>query len=480
MAIRTRCPSLSALVVLTAAGCAKAPPAPSPRTPPNVVVLVSDDQGWMDFGLHDPDVYTPNLDALAASGVHFAQAFAMPQCTPTRVALLTGRYPSRFGGAALAASNAPAVPAGTATLATCFSASGYDTHLVGKWHLGSRPQHGPRQFGFAHSYGSLAGAVGMYDHRYRDGPFEHTWHRDDVLIDGHENGRHATDLVADEAVRVVEEAGARPFFLYVGFHAVHTPLDERGRFVDRPTQLDPDDPTRWLDEDEIEWFHDPLGVIQRERDPERRLFLAALHHLDAAVGRIVDALERTGRRGDTLVVFTSDNGPQVDWPGAAYPDDLRLTDFNRPSELRGRKTDVYEGGIRVPAFCSWPGRIAPRRVDGPVHVVDWLPTLRALLAPDGAPDPAWDGLDLGPVLFAGGPVPPRELYWTWAPNTNRRALRSGDWKLVRYGRGEPGPSDWQLFDLQSDPREEHDVAQAHPEVVAALHARYLWHRARDR
>lgn len=467
-----------------------AEPAARPRRP-NVVILVSDDQGFMDIGYHNPNVYSPHLDALAATGARFTQHYVMPQCTPTRVALLTGRYPSRFGGASLEASNEPAIPAGTPTLATMFRAAGYDTHLVGKWHLGSTPASGPNGFGFAHSYGSLAGAVGMYDHRYRKGPFADTWHRDGALIEGHENGRHATDLVADEAVRVIEAHRAhqrgdeQPFFLYVAFQAVHTPLDERGRFVDRPTALDPDDPTRWRDEAAIEWFHDPDGVIQRERDPEKRLLLAAVHHLDAAIGRIVDALDRTGQRADTLLLFTSDNGPQVDWPGNAYPDDLELTDFNQPLPMRGKKTDVWEGGIHVPGFANWPGRIAARAIDAPLHVVDWLPTLASLLG-TAPPEPdACDGVDFGGLLFAADPaaaagLPERDLYWTWSRATNRWALRRGDWKIVRYARGEPERAQWQLFDLLHDPREAHDVAAEHPDVVERLHERFVAQRARDR
>ncbi|MDP6930967.1 MAG: sulfatase-like hydrolase/transferase, partial [Planctomycetota bacterium] len=360
---------------------------------PNVIVIVSDDQGWADIGYHNPLVYSPRLDALAASGVRFSQHYVMPQCTPTRVALMTGRYPSRFGPAAQQANNAPAFPKGTPTLGTMFLAEGYETYLCGKWHLGSSKKHGPNHHGFQHSYGSLAGAVGMYDHRYRKGKFADTWHRDGDLIEGFENGVHATDLVASEAARVIEAERDQPYFLYVAFHAVHTPLDERGRFVDRPTQLDPEDPTRWLDEDEIPWFHDPKGLIQRETDPEKRLLLAAVHHLDHAIGQLVDAVERSGKRKDTLILFTSDNGPQGSWPGNGYPDDLKLTNFNQPLPMRGKKTDVYEGGTHVPGFAVWPGRIGPRQDASVVHVIDWFPTLAKLIGYRPKQPIDWDGVD---------------------------------------------------------------------------------------
>ena len=448
---------------------------------PNVLVILTDDQGWGDIGYNNPDhVHTPNLDRLAAEGAVFERHYVMPQCTPTRVAAMTGRYPGRFGGAALAASNAPAFPKGTPTLASMLRSRGYRTSLCGKWHLGSSPDHGPNDFGFDESYGSFTGAVGMYDHRYRVGRFRETWHRDHALIEGFENGVHATDLVADDAIRAIRAAGDAPFFVYLAFHAPHTPLDERGRFVDRPTQLDPDDPTRWLDEDEIEWFHDPAGKIQAEPDPEKRLLLAVVHHLDHAIGRVVRALDDAGKRDDTLILFSSDNGPQVNWGGDAYPDDLKLTDINQPIPMRGRKTDVWEGGIHVPGFANWPGRIRPGRIADPVHIVDWFPTLAALAghAPD-EPLPL-DGVDLSPRLFGDGALAERDLYWTWSPKINRWALRRGEWKVVKIGRGEPaGPADWQLFHLGRDPEEKTDVAAAHADVVEDLHRRFVAQRARD-
>ncbi len=459
------------------AGCGATPPAEAARLP-NIVLIVSDDQGWADIGCNNPKVWSPNLDRLAAEGALLRQNYVMPQCTPTRVALLTGRYPGRFGGAALEASNEPALPKGTPTIADLLRAAGYATFLCGKWHLGSVPEHGPAHFGFDHSYGSLAGAVGMYDHRYRQGAHALTWHRDGQLLEDREDGVHATDLVTREAVRIIEAERTQPLFLYVPFHSVHTPLDERGPFVQRPTQLDPERPGRWLDEDRIEWFHDPEGRIQAEPDPEKRLLLAAVHHLDSAVGEIVAALERTGQRDDTLLVFTSDNGPQGSWAGNAYPDDLKLTDFNQPLPMRGKKLDVWEGGIRVPGFVNWPGKVGPREVVDPVHVVDWAPTFAALLGVE--PLPLADGVDVAPAIFAGAALPARDLYWTWSRRTNRWALRSGDWKIVRYGVEEPTDvAMWSLFDLRGDPEERRDVAVQHPEIVADLHRRFRAHRSRD-
>ena len=446
---------------------------------PNVLVILTDDQGWGDIGYNNPEhVYTPHLDQLAAAGVTLTRHYVMPQCTPTRVAAMTGRYPSRFGGAAMQASNAPAFPKGTPTLASMLRDAGYDTHLSGKWHLGSSPDHGPNHFGFESSYGSLAGAIGMYDHRYRKGKFAETWHRNHQIIPGYENGRHATDLVTDDAVRFIEEDREQPFFLYLAYHAPHTPLDERGEFVDQPTELDPDNPKRWRNEDKIRWFNDPDGRIQREPDPERRLLLAVLHHLDHAIGRVVASLEASGQLENTLILFSSDNGPQVSWSGNAYPHDLRLTNFNQPIPFRGSKLDVWEGGIRVPGFIHWPARLEPREEDAPLHIIDWLPTIAAIA--DAELPVALDGRDLSPLLLQREPPAPRNLYWSWKHPVNRRAISDGRWKLVRYGTGEPeSPGDWQLFDLKADPAEKTNLAGQKPEPLEILHQAYLHERRRD-
>lgn len=451
---------------------------------PNIIAILTDDQGLMDIGYLNPGkVYTPNMDKLAAEGAVFDQCYSMPQCTPTRVAMLTGRYPGRFGNLQLAANAETNLPPGTPTIASLLKAQGYTTHLAGKWHLATDPAAGPNHFGFDSSYGSLAGAVGAYEHRYRPGPHEITWHRDHKIIPGHEDGVHVTDLIAKEAVRVIENAG-QPFFLYLPFLAPHTPLDERGKFIDQPTQLDPKKPGRWLNEDNIPWFNDPKGIIQKEPDPEKRLLLATVYHLDHAIGEIVAALDRTGRRKDTLILFTSDNGPQVSWAGNAYPADLKLKSANQPLPIRGSKQDVWEGGIHVPGFANWPGRIAPKHISEPVHVIDWLPSLLAIAG--GSPDAnlKLDGINFAPALFGdnSAAIPAvRDLYWIWGFDPNRRALRRGDWKIVRYARGEPtAASDWQLFNLADDPKEKSNLAAEHPEMLESLHQAYLHQRGKDK
>lgn len=449
---------------------------------PNVVVIISDDQGWADIGYNNPNVYSPNLDKLADSGAILTNHYVMPQCTPTRVALMTGRYPGRFGTAALHANNRPVFPLGTPTLAKMFQECGYDTFMSGKWHLGSIPEHGPNHFGFDESHGSLTGAVGMYDHRYHAKPdtsYDPTWHRNHKIIPEYQNGRHVTDLTCEEGVNFIRRKRSAPFFLYLPFHAPHTPLDERGEYVDSPTQPDPNNPKRWLNEDRIEWFNDPAGIIQSEKSRDKRLLLATVHHLDSAIGKIVESVEETGQRDNTILLFSSDNGPWMNNTGGGYPDNFPLKDYNQPDKLRGRKLDVWEGGIHVPGFVNWPGKISPSEVEQYVHIIDWFPTLANIIQYEPEEQIAWDGIDLGPLLLENRTSPARDLYWIWHPQTNRWALRYEQWKIVKYGQGEPELDHWQLFNLEDDPEESHNKAEQHPQIVSAMHKRFLLQRGKD-
>ena len=202
---------------------------------PNIVLLVADDLGWNDIGYHNNQIKSHNLDRLAATGVELDQHYVQPQCTPTRVALMTGRYPSRFGSHCTQASNEHSYPLETLTIASMLKKLGYTTGLFGKWHMGSKPEWGPNHHGFDYSYGALAGAVGAYDHVYRLPERQHpnaiTWHRNHQIIPGYENGTHVTDLVTAEAIKVVKQQRDAPFFLYLPYFAPHTPLDERGPII---------------------------------------------------------------------------------------------------------------------------------------------------------------------------------------------------------------------------------------------------------
>ncbi len=412
---------------------------------PDIVFIIADDLGWADVAFHGGNAPTPNLDRLRSTGVELTQHYVAPVCSPTRTGLMTGRCWSRFG--VTTPQNERALPWNTVTLSRALKTAGYDTCLTGKWHLGSRPDEGPNHFGFDHSYGSLAGGVSPWNHRYKQGQFSITWHRDEKLIE--EEG-HVTDLIAAEATRWIESRGDAPFFLYVPFTAVHLPLKEPAEWVARV----------------------PAGIT----GDVARHYAASVMHLDDAVGRIVTALEKKGRRENTLLVFTSDNGGStVENNDLHYPDDHcpngKLTGNNHP--LRGQKGTVYEGGTRVPTLLSWTAKLKPGTFTGVAQITDWMPTLCTLARAVPAQDVKWDGINLWPQLSGAEPVKSRAIYCVGL-GFNARAVRDGDWKLIvsRKGAAKKGeaPADEtaELFDLATDANETTDLAAKMPEKVAAL------------
>ena len=422
---------------LAAALAGPGPAAAETTAKPNVVFIIADDLGWGDVGFHGGPAPTSHLDRLARDGVELTQHYVAPVCSPTRTALMTGRWWSRYG--VVSPRNERALPWDTLTLPKALRAAGYETCLAGKWHLGSKPEWGPNHFGFDHSYGSLAGGVGPWNHVYKTGPFRDTWHRNGKLLE--ETG-HVTDLIAAEAVRWIEGRTDRPFFLYVPFTAVHLPIKEPDEYLKRV----------------------PAAV----RGDVPRHYAACVLHLDDAVGRIVAALEKAGKRENTLLVFTSDNGGSTvenndtKYTGDTYPQG-KLAGNNAP--YRGGKGDLYEGGIRVPTVVSWPGRLKAGRVDVPVHIADWMPTLCSLAGHKPDRDPKWDGADVSGFLSGRTEPPARTLYWV-APGWRARALRVGDWKLV--ARGDGPERKVELYDLGRDPKEQTDLAAAESARVADL------------
>jgi arylsulfatase A-like enzyme len=402
---------------------------------PNILLIVADDMGWADVGYHDSSIRTPHIDRLAREGVELDQHYVAPMCTPTRAALLTGRYWSRFGNTN--PSNNRVLPWNTWTLALALKQAGYTTHITGKWHLGSKPEWGPKQFGFDHSHGSLAGGVNPINHLYKHGPFSKTWHRNDQLID--EEG-HVTDLIGMEAVKFIEAEHTKPFFVYVPFTAVHTPFDE---------------PKTWLD-----------GASHVH--PDRQQYAACAQHMDAMIGKMIEALDRIGQRENTLIIFFSDNGGTNGDDSSRYPDTKvkgKIRGLNIP--LRGWKTQVYEGGIRVPAFVNWPKTLKPGKVSTPLHVIDWMPTICGLLGIPEAKGAKWDGVNIWPALIGEeNPVlANRELY---CQGVRRRsaALRQGCWKLVVH-RGKDKDR-VELFDLSRDPNEKTDRSSEQAARVTAM------------
>ncbi len=421
---------------------------------PNIVFILSDDQGFADIGYRSREVVTPHLDALAAGGVRLEQFYVQPVCTPTRAALMTGLYPLRLGLqlGVIKPESRHGLPLGVRTLPQALREAGYFTAIAGKWHLGNGgPEYLPTARGFDHQYGFYLGMTDYFTHE-RDGGLD--WHRGDRAL---REAGYATDLIAREAIELIErhEDGAKPFFLYVAFNAPHTPLQAT------PT-----------------WLARFAHIV----DAKRRTHVAMIAHMDDAIGRIVDVLDRRGLRERTLIVFASDNGAN-----------LPVGD-NGP--FRDQKGSVYEGGVRVPAFASWPGRLpAGRQVAQPLHMVDWHPTLLRLAGAAPAAGPL-DGRDLWPALTDPSAPPVRdEILINAAPGTG--ALRRGGWKLVLNGQlhykgGTPppdftwadlaaeaklGPGDHarqqvELFNLADDPGETRNLAATEPDRVRELTARY--------
>lgn len=424
---------------------------------PNILFILADDLGWGDVSYHGSPIRTPNIDRLAQQGVALEQHYVCPMCTPTRACLLTGQHPGRFGRHATVPSNEPVMPDGHETLATCLRRAGYDTALFGKWHLGSRAAYGPNQYGFNHAYGSLAGGVDPWNHCYKKGPYSKTWHRDGEPVE--ERG-HVTDLIVREAVDWLESRTG-PWFAYLPFTAVHTPVDA---------------PHAWIDRYAFETYDgDPA------RDLSFKRYAAYTSHMDWAVGEVIDALKRTGQYQDTLVIFSSDNGAISAGPihdTDCYPGWHFLTPrLGSNGAWRGQKATLYEGGIRTPTVASWPGVLAPGRCESMVHMVDWMPTLCGLAGarPEGAP--LWDGQDLWPFLTgASQPDPGRHLYWNFTGN--QYGLRQGDHKLICC-RGEDAEPVVELYDLARDPQETENLAEACGDIVAQLQGLLEEEQSRD-
>ena len=409
---------------------------------PNILLIVADDLGWGDVGWHGGYAKTPVMDRLVQEGVELDQHYVQPVCTPTRTALMSGRYPGRFGPQALAPSNLRAMPLGTLTLASMLKSKGYSTHQSGKWHLGARPEWIPNAYGFDTSYGTLTGAADPWTHKYRQGsPYEDTWHRDGRLFQEEGN---ATELVTAEALKHIQ-AGKAPWFIYLPYHAVHTPVDAPEEF-------------RKL-YDGVKFHEDP--VLH-----ESRLRMAAMvSQLDAKVGQLVSALEKTGQRERTLIIFTSDNGGVESLKNAyvGKVPDSPLNSENAP--LRAEKNTLYEGGTRVCAWASWPGKLKPHKFTLPMHAVDWMPTIASLVGFVPPSDHGWDGVSQWAAL-AGSPsdAPARSIY---IAKKGGRSLRHDGWKLIQQDN-KKGSGALELYDIETDPFEESNLAKAKPGKVAEL------------
>lgn len=403
---------------------------------PHIVHIVSDDQGWRDVGFHgSPDIRTPHLDKLAATGARFERFYVTPLCTPTRAALLTGRYPFRYGlqSFVIPASGTYGLPTDERLLPRALKDAGYDTAAVGKWHVGHADRKfWPLQRGFDHHYGYLASEIDYFTHEVVGVP---DWWRDNEPI--REEG-YSTTLLGDEATRIIKgHDPARPLYLYLAFNAPHSPYQAPREYLDRCADI---------------------------ADPTRRTYAAMITAMDDQIGRVVEALDQSGMRDRTLILFHSDNGGLRDPKIAGQVPAAPVAD-NSP--LRGGKGTLYEGGSRVVALANWPGRIgAGATVDGLIHVVDLYPTLVTLAGGRLDGGKPLDGMDVWGAISRGGPSPRTEVVYNIEPSA--AAIRRGDWKLVwRVSL----PSSAELYNLADDPGETTDLAANHPDEVAAFQGR---------
>jgi arylsulfatase A-like enzyme len=413
------------------------PEGTSPK--PNIVYIVADDLGWKDLGFHGSDIKTPNLDKLAAGGVKLEQFYVQPMCTPTRAALLTGRYPFRYG------LQTAVIPAGAkyglATdewlLPQALKEAGYTTAIIGKWHLGNADQnYWPRQRGFDYQYGPLIGEIDYFTHE-AEGIVD--WFRDNKQLV--EKG-YSTTLLGDDAVRFINEQNpTKPFFLYLAFNAPHTPYQAPQEYLDRYKNI---------------------------TDEARRAYAGSITAMDDQIGRVVDALDKKKMRDDTLIVFMSDNGGTRNamFTGAiADVSKIKIPCDNGP--YREGKGTVFEGGTRVVAFANWPGHIpAGTTVKEIIHVVDMYSTLTKLAGASIAKCKPLDGLDVWGTISEGKMSPRTEVVYNIEPF--HAAVRQGEWKLIWRPTL---PSSEELYNIAQDPSEKNNVAAEHPEIVAALQKR---------
>jgi arylsulfatase A-like enzyme len=416
-------------ICILAASSLLAQPTTSPAKP-NIVIILADDLGYADIGgqASATDVVTPNIDSIAKNGVRFTNGYvSCPVCSPSRAGLLTGRYQQRFGyeGNPIASfDDRFGLPHDQVTLADVLKKAGYVTAAFGKWHEGNIPEYRPLLRGFDEFFGFLGG---LHGYMGKMPLAEQGWNcirRGDEPV---EEKEYLTDALSREAVSFIDRHQARPFFMYVAYNAVHSPLQSPPKYLDR---------------------------FKEVKDRSRQLMLAMLSAEDDGVGRILTKLRDCGLEEKTLVIFLSDNGGPTS------------ENASRNAPLRGFKGQVWEGGIRVPFMMQWKGRIAPGRVlDQPVISLDLFPTALAIAGADGPKNVRLDGVNLLPLVEGKTNARPHEtLYWRFLPQW---AIRDGDYKLEKSRDGVT-----RLYDLSNDLREQNNLMSSAPEVAKRLQAKF--------
>ncbi len=445
--------ALPVLLALAMVGCGA-----SPRL--NVLVIVADDLGFADVGYRGSPIHTPNLDELARSGLRLERLYAHPFCSPTRAAFYSGAppRPSAFAVAGINVEDGSGLEPEIHTVAERFRDAGYDTALIGKWHLGTRPGMHPNQHGFDYFYGFLGGAIRYFTHDWvihASGERHPDWQRNGVAID--EPGYSTTLLGRDAARFVSERPDGRPFFLVLGFNAPHFPAQAESPVV--------------------EGYRDSTDCAAH---PPRCEYMAQVDLMDQEIGRVLDVLEREGIAEETLVLFFGDNGGDPRWGASNSP-------------LAGGKGQTSEGALRVPGILRWRNVLAPGSTEQRMRVEDLFATLEA--AASLARQAPHSSVDLWPALLRGREREREPFYFATAPQDLRArkrdcascgrseeraaALVTDAWKLVSVqrlaadGDGYEAERVERLYDLVRDPREERDVAADRPDTLRRMRERLL-------
>ncbi len=396
---------------------------------PNILLIVTDDQGINDVSAYGSEIPTPNIDEIGQNGIRFTNFYVTaPVCTPSRYGLLIGRYQYRaveaFQEALLPGDSKHAevhLSADEVTIADVLKRNGYKTALIGKWHLGHGDvEFGPNNHGFDYFYGFLPGCIDYYKHTYESDP---AWYRNKTLIE--EEG-YATDLFTDEAIRYIEENKDVPFFLDLSYNAPHYGRCPDGKLLQSPPEA---------------------TELPEKSVSDRAVYAAMVKNLDKGIGRVKETLRRLQLEEDTIVIFCSDNGGDYDYGGN-----------NKP--YRGEKGTLWEGGIRVPCHIQWKGHIQPNQTsDQPIISLDFFPTLIRLTGTTFT-DGILDGHDISDVLLNNKPTPDRYLFFH---RKNQIAVRDKRWKYLKDFDNKE-----YLFDLTVDPYEQHNLFDESPERAHLL------------